>query len=110
MPNISKKRRQLAVQRQLDAQNALHGAMADAWLQMGGMKHLVAWGKKNPTTFYKEMFRMSPGLIPTAGMQGDVNITIHNNLGRTELDGPLEAGSSVGTGPVEIEGEAEVIE
>jgi hypothetical protein len=46
----------------------------------------MEWAHANPSKFFQLFFKMKPGLMPSAGMIGDVNIQIHNDLGRSPLD------------------------
>jgi len=91
---------ELQVKRQLAAQNALHGAFAEVWMEMGGLKHLKKWAKKNPDTFYRIMARMTPGLQPQQAINGDVHVHVHHELQPGALDGVIEhEGDSLGNSP-----------
>jgi hypothetical protein len=71
---------------QLVAQNPLHGMFARTFERLGGEGFLFDWAAKNPTKFLTLMQKMTAPLMPTSGVQGDVNIQINNNLQPTKLD------------------------
>ena len=80
------------VVKQLSAQSAVHEVFGEVFEELGGRDFLLEWAKQNPTPFVKLLAGMSPGLMPTQGMQGDINITINNSLGKTPLDGHVMEG------------------
>jgi hypothetical protein len=81
------RKREAAVQRQLEAHHALYGAFAHAWELVGGMDHLVDFAREDPATFYRLLARMTPGMVPTQAINGDINITVNPALKPTPLDG-----------------------
>ena len=83
----TKEGRMEAVKSQLSSQNALHSMFANVLDRMGGEDFLNEWAEDNPTRFLNLMVKMTPGLMPTASLTGDINIRIHNDLGPSSLDG-----------------------
>jgi len=81
-----------AVKRQLSAQSAVHGVLAEVFDQLGGTDGMVEWARDNRTDFYRMFAKSTPGLIPSHGLQGDINITVNPALQPTSLDSdvPLE--------------------
>jgi hypothetical protein len=71
---------------QLVAQNPLHGIFARVFDRAGGEEYLLDFAKKYPSKYLSLMVKMTAPLMPTSGVQGDVNIQINNNLQPTKLD------------------------
>jgi len=81
--------------RQLHGQNAVHGMLGEIFVQLGGIQEAVNWAKRSDTNYGRLLAMWSktaPSMIPQHGMQGDVNITINNNLSSTALDDITEYG------------------
>jgi hypothetical protein len=74
------------LRKQLSSQNAIHGLFGEVFEELGGRAFLQEWAEDNPSRFISLFVKMTPGLIPTAGLTGDINITIHNDLGPSPLD------------------------
>lgn len=80
------------VQAALGAQHAIHGLFAGVLTDvarkngMNEQEWLVDWADEHPTTFVKMLVSMTPGLMPTAGHQGDIHLHVHHELKPTELD------------------------
>ena len=77
----------------LTAQHAVHGLFADVLtdleneaLQETGEGFIKGWAKKNPSRFITLFVKMTPNLMPQQGVQGDLNITINDQLMPTDLD------------------------
>jgi hypothetical protein len=68
------------------SQHPLDALMFQVFEDLGGHVFLMEWAHANPSKFFQLFFKMKPGLMPSAGMIGDVNIQIHNDLGRSPLD------------------------
>lgn len=68
------------------SQHPLHGLFFNVFEEIGGQEFLVDWAQKNPSKFITLFCKMSPTLMPTSGMVGDINIQINNSLERTALD------------------------
>ena len=75
--------------RQLESQNEVHGMFGRVFMRAGGEEYLLQYALEQPGPFIKLVAGMSPGLIPQAGFQGDVSITINNTLPPTDLDADL---------------------
>jgi hypothetical protein len=75
------------IQQSMAAQHPLHGMMAEVFRRRGGVDWLDQLAEEHPRWFITMMVKMVPGVAPSQGMQGDLNITINNTLVRTELDG-----------------------
>jgi hypothetical protein len=71
---------------QLVAQNPLHGIFARVFDRAGGEEYLLDFAIKQPAKYLSLMVKMTAPLMPTSGVQGDVNIQINNNLQPTKLD------------------------
>ena len=74
------------LQNTLSGQHAIHGLIAHAFVQIGGAPRFVRWADEHETHFYKMMFASTPGMQPTTGFQGEVNLHIHNTLVPSALD------------------------
>lgn len=70
----------------LGAQHALHGMFAEVLVRLGGTDFVEGWAQDNPGKFLTLLSRMTPGLMPQQGIQGDVHLHVHSDLGPTELD------------------------
>lgn len=75
-----------AIKAALGAQHALHGMFADVLHDLGGKDFVLNWAKENPGRYLNLLVKMTPNLIPTSGMQGDINLTVNNALLPTALD------------------------
>jgi hypothetical protein len=71
----------------LGAQHAMHGVFGNVFDRLGGEDFIYEWAVDHPTQFIKILVSMAPGLMPTAGMQGDVHLHVHHELKPTALDG-----------------------
>ena len=60
-------------------------------MDLGGHQFLLEYAHSYPGKFYDKVFASRPSMQPSSGMQGDITITIHNDLGRSPLDdsGPV---------------------
>ena len=76
-----------AVRTALEGQHAIHGMFGSVFERLGGEEFLYEWALDNPGRFLGMLTRMTPGLAPTTGMQGDVHLHVHQSLGPTALDG-----------------------
>ena len=74
----------------MEGQHAIHGIFGKAFQHVGGEERFFEWVDENYGTFIKLFVKMTPGLAPTQGFQGDLNLHIHHSLGVTELDGEQE--------------------
>ncbi len=77
------------VARELRAQHVVYGVLGDVFEKIGGVDEMVDWVRrsdKNQGSFYRMFAKAAPSMIPTHGMQGDVNITVNNQLKPTPLD------------------------
>jgi len=72
---------------QLETQHPMHGALGRVYQRVGGEERLVRYADENFGAFLKMMFAATPSVAPTNAIQGDINITINNNLISTALDG-----------------------
>lgn len=79
-----------AVQRQLAAQSAVHAELAFVYDDIGGRQTFSSWAKEHQTEFYRMFVKATPNLIPSHGMQGDINITINAKLEESALDGEYD--------------------
>ena len=70
----------------MSAQHAVHGMMADVFEELGGQVFLKEYAEENPRWFLTMFLKSTPNILPQAGIQGDVNITINENLIPTKLD------------------------
>ncbi len=71
----------------MKAQHAVHGMMADVFERIGGEEGLVEFIQEgNQKWFYTLFLKNTPTLLPQAGVTGDVNITVNQNLQPTDLD------------------------
>jgi len=70
----------------LSAQHAIAGMLGEVFEDIGGQQGLTEYAAENRRWFYTSLFKNIPTMAPTVGMQGDVNITVNNNLTRTALD------------------------
>lgn len=83
----------------MEAQHPIHGAIGEAFEKLGGVDGMVEWAASSDKAkgeFYRMLPKLAPSMMPTSGMNGDVQITVVNGLAPTALD--------------DIEGEAEEIE
>jgi len=74
------------LQNTLGAQHAIHGLIGHAFERIGGAPRFVKWADEHETHFYKMLFASTPGMQPTTGFQGEVNLHIHNTLIPSDLD------------------------
>lgn len=70
----------------LENQHAIHGMFGRVFERLGGEDFLYEWGVDNPGRYITLMCKMTPGLAPLQGMQGDINLTVNQNLISTSLD------------------------
>jgi hypothetical protein len=70
----------------LGAQHAMHGLFGNVFLRLGGEDFIYEWARDNPGRFITLLTKMTPGLMPTAGHQGDVHLHVHQTLVPTDLD------------------------
>ncbi len=70
----------------LSSQHALHGMFGRVFERLGGEDFLYEWAEDNPGRFLSMMTRMTPGLAPTQGLGGDVQLHVHATLAPTQLD------------------------
>ena len=70
----------------LSAQHPLHGIMGEVFEEMGGKAFIREWAEDHPGQFIGYLFKATPNIGPTQAIQGDVTITINNNLILTDLD------------------------
>ena len=70
----------------LGAQHAIHGMFADVLHDLGGKDFVLEWARENPSRFLMMLTKMTPNLMPTTGMQGDINLTVNPLLMPTALD------------------------
>ena len=70
----------------MQQQHVMHGMFSRVFERLGGEDFLYEWGEENPGRFITLMCKMTPNLAPLQGMQGDVNLTVNNNLISTALD------------------------
>lgn len=70
----------------LEGQHAIHGIFGSVFQRLGGEDFLYDWAEENPGRFITLLTKMTPGLAPTQGFQGDLNLHIHHSLGTTALD------------------------
>jgi hypothetical protein len=75
-----------AIKQALGAQHALHGMFADVLHDLGGKDFVLRWAEENPGRFLNLLVKMTPNLLPTSGMQGDINLTVNSALMPTDLD------------------------
>jgi len=71
----------------LESQHAIHGAFGRIYDRLGGEDFLLEWANENRGKFISLLVSMAPGVAPTSGQTGDINIQINNNLVPTSLDG-----------------------
>ena len=74
------------VKQALSAQHAIHGMMGRVFERLGGEDFMYEWALDNPGRFLGMLVKATPGLAPTQGMQGDINLTVNQNLISTSLD------------------------
>ncbi len=74
------------VRQALSAQHAIHGMFGSVFERLGGEEFLLEWAQDNPGRFLGMLTRMTPGLAPTTGLQGDIELHVHATLAPTELD------------------------
>ena len=74
------------LRKQLTAQHALHGLFGEVFEELGGKQFLLDAAENNPRWFITTMCKMTPNLMPQAGIQGDVNISMHAKMVPTNLD------------------------
>lgn len=55
-------------------------ALSEAFDQMGGVQHLVTWGKENPTEFYKLWVK----ILPAQSSDADTSQPVHIHFGNME--------------------------
>ena len=70
----------------LKAHHPLAGLLGEVFEELGGKAFISEWAADNPTKFIGLMFQQLPSAAPIAGFQGEVNITINQNLQPTDLD------------------------
>ena len=70
----------------MQTQNAIHGFFASVLPELGGRQFLLEWAADNPGAYLRLLAKCAPTIHPVQGMQGNINIQINCNLGRTELD------------------------
>ena len=70
----------------LEAQHAMHGIFGEVFQRLGGTDFLFEWAEENQGRFITLMTKMTPGLAPTQGFQGEVHLHVHNSLTPTALD------------------------
>jgi hypothetical protein len=70
----------------LHQQHPIHGIIGEIFEDLGGHRGLLECAQENPKWFYTNMFKTVPNMAPLQGMQGDINLTINNNLIPTALD------------------------
>lgn len=70
----------------LEAQHAIHGIFGSVFQRLGGEDFLYEWAEEYPGAFIRLLTKMTPGLTPTPGFSGDLNLTIHATLIETDLD------------------------
>jgi hypothetical protein len=70
----------------LGAQHAMHGLFGNVFMRLGGEDFVYEWARDNPGRFITLLTKMTPGLMPTSGVQGDVHLHVHQTLVPTELD------------------------
>ena len=75
-----------ALKAALGAQHAMHGMFADVLEELGGKEFILNYARQNPGRYLMMLVKMTPNLMPTSGMQGDINLTVNSNLLPTELD------------------------
>ena len=75
----------------LENQHAIHGLFGRVFERMGGEEFLFQWAQENPSRFLTLLTKMTPTLTPMSGIQGDVNVHVHQSLIPTQLDGEWEA-------------------
>lgn len=75
-----------AIRVALEGQHAIHGIFGSVFEKLGGEDFLLDWAVDNPGRFITLLTKMTPGLQPTQGFQGDLNLTVHESLGTTSLD------------------------
>ena len=68
----------------------MFGIFAEVLEEVGGKTFIKEYAEDNPGQFIRVLVAMAPSVAPVTGMQGDVNIHIHNQLGRTALDGDFK--------------------
>jgi len=70
----------------LEGQHAIHGIFGSVFERLGGEEFLFEWAEEYPGRFITLLTKMTPGLTPTPGFQGDLHLHIHESLTSTELD------------------------
>ena len=77
----------------LEGQHAIHGIFGRTLEQLErkaidetGNGFVYNWAEENPGRFITLLVKMTPNLAPLQGMQGDINLTVNNNLITTALD------------------------
>ena len=77
----------------LEGQHAIHGIfgrvlekLENKSMQETGNGFVYNWAEENPGRFINLICKMTPSLQPLSGMQGDITLTINNNLIQTSLD------------------------
>jgi hypothetical protein len=78
--------RQKSLENSFEAQSPWDAVLAHTFKRMGGEKEFLDWAKSSPGAFYKMMFMARPGVTPSNGMGGDIQIVINNSLKPTALD------------------------
>ena len=70
----------------LEGQHAMHGILGAVYEKNGGENWFAGWAKNHEGAFFKLMFSATPGMQPTQGFQGDLNLHIHHSLAPSPLD------------------------
>ena len=70
----------------LTAQHAIHGIFGAVFEKLGGEDRFIEWADENYGRYITLLTKMTPGLAPTTGFQGDVHLHVHNSLTPTALD------------------------
>ena len=76
-----------------NAQHPMHGFLGNVleeleaeFIRDTGEGYVKGWARVNPGRFITLICRTVPTLAPLQGMQGDVNLTVNQNLISTSLD------------------------
>ncbi len=70
----------------LEQQHPFHGMLGRVFDRVGGEDRVVEWADENFGSYMRMMVAVTPSVAPTQGMQGEVHLTINNNLVMTALD------------------------
>tara|TARA_R110001599_G_scaffold201943_1_gene398719 strand:+ start:95 stop:472 length:378 start_codon:yes stop_codon:yes gene_type:complete len=74
------------IQALMASQHPLDALLYQVHMDLGGHQFLLEYAHSYPGKFYDKVFASRPSMQPSSGMQGDITITIHNDLGRSPLD------------------------